>query len=68
MTGFLGQKFDFSGTDDAWYALISDFNGNDVSGINDVPGIQVNMVSGVSTDLYGTRGVHVHMNCVLGRS
>lgn len=25
MTGFLGQKFDFTGEDGQWYCLISDF-------------------------------------------
>lgn len=28
MTGFLGQKFDFTGQDGAWYALIADVNMN----------------------------------------
>ena len=33
MTGFLGQKFDFTGEDGQWYCLISD-----------LPDIHVNMV------------------------
>ena len=28
MTGFLGQKFDFTGEDGGWYALIADENMN----------------------------------------
>lgn len=28
MTGFLGQKFDFTGADGDWYALIADVNMN----------------------------------------
>ena len=33
MTGFLGQKFDFTGEDGEWYCLISD-----------LPGLHMNMV------------------------
>ena len=28
MTGFLGQKFDFTGKDGQWYSLIADVNMN----------------------------------------
>lgn len=28
MTGFLGQKFDFTGEDGGWYTLIADVNMN----------------------------------------
>ena len=40
MTGFRGQKFDFTGEDGAWYAVL-----------DDGPALQINMRGEASRDL-----------------
>eukprot|EP00903_Cladosiphon_okamuranus_P011805 g11093.t1 len=58
MTGFLGQKFDFTGEDGGWYALIADVNLNInmrvTSPVSDIPEITyITGLSVVTTDADG---------------
>lgn len=51
MTGFLGQKFDFTGDDGGWYALIADMgisiNMRVTSPVADVP--EITYITGTHT-------------------
>ena len=60
MTGFRGQKFDFTGEDEGWYALISDLpslhlNMRVTAPVPDVP--EITYITGISLLTIGTDGV-----------
>ena len=60
MTGFLGQKFDFTGEDGAWYCLISDdnfiVNMRVTSPVADLP--EVTYITGADTQTFGLHRAH----------
>ena len=60
MTGFLGQKFDFTGEDGAWYCLVNDgpsmhLNMRVTSPVLSVP--QITYITGLSMITTDTQGV-----------
>ena len=68
MTGFLGQKFDFTGEDGAWYCLISDdnfiVNMRVTSPVADLP--EVTYITGADTQTFGLHRAHfIHSKCCL---
>lgn len=60
MTGFLGQKFDFTGEDGAWYCLIADgqinINMRVTSPVVDLP--EITYITGMDTETFTLERAH----------
>ena len=68
MTGFLGQKFDFTGVDGEWYALISDLpsvhiNMRVTAPVPSLP--EITYITGLSVLTTGIDGLQHSIVCLL---